>query len=171
MSTAEDPSIVPKPERVRHYGPRWTPLPAGRGTVGSRVILVGVDGSTTSLRAATYACGLARRERCRLVVVHVISAGAWAWAMPGGGAVLQRIAEELDAELQTEIRRMAEDAGVPVSVVSRLGHPSYCLPSIADEIQADVVVVGASSQMHSRLGGSLATRLIRLNRWPVTVVP
>lgn len=104
MSTAEDPSIVPKPERVRHYGPRWTPLPAGRGTLGSRVILVGVD-------------------------------------------------------------------GVPVSVVSRLGHPSYCLPSIADEIQADVVVVGASSQMHSGLGGSLATRLIRLSRWPVTVVP
>src|SRR3954466_200379 len=33
----------------------------------SRVVLVGVDGSTASMRAAVYAAGLARRERCLLV--------------------------------------------------------------------------------------------------------
>ncbi len=61
--------------------------------------------------------------------------------------------------------------GVPVSVVSRLGHPPSRLPEIADEIQADIVVVGASSALRRRFGGCLSTHLIRTGRWPVTVVP
>jgi nucleotide-binding universal stress UspA family protein len=163
MTTAEDPSIV------RRYGPRRIPAP--RVADGARVVLAGVDGTTTSLRAATYAFGLARREGCHLVVVHVIPMAGWAWAVPGGGATLQRILDDLDAELQAEIRALAEEMDVPVSVVSRFGHPSACLPAIADEIRADVVVVGASSALRRRFGGCLSTRLIRLNRWPVTVVP
>jgi nucleotide-binding universal stress UspA family protein len=163
MTTAEGPSIV------RRYGPRRR-LPADRAD-GARIVMVGVDGTTTSLRAATYAFGLARRERCHLVVVHVLPAGGWAWAMAGAGATLQRVLEDLDAELQAEIRELAEGMDVPVSMVSRLGHPSYCLPAIADEIRADVVVVGASSELRRKLGACLSTRLIRLGRWPVTVVP
>jgi nucleotide-binding universal stress UspA family protein len=163
VTTAEDPSIV------RRYGPHRLPSP--QPADGARIVMAGVDGTTTSLRAATYAFGLARREGCHLVVVHVMPIGSWAWAMPGGGATLQRIMDELDAELQAEIRHLAEEMGVPVSVVSRLGHPSSCLPEIADEIRADIVVVGASSALRRRFGGCLSTQLIRLRRWPVTVVP
>ncbi len=42
-----------------------------RGTDGPRVIVVAVDGSTTSMRAAAYAAGLARRQSAELVVVFV----------------------------------------------------------------------------------------------------
>ena len=36
---------------------------------------------------------------------------------------------------------------------------------------ADIVVVGASTQTHRVLGGSVASRLVRVGRWPITVVP
>src|SRR5947207_2932669 len=42
------------------------------------MILVGLDGSRTSWRAASYANGLARRQRSHVTVVYVASPGALA---------------------------------------------------------------------------------------------
>src|SRR3981189_2751522 len=58
-------AATPSDER---YGPAPDRLPFERGTDGPRVIVVGIDGSPTSMRAASYACGLARRQRGHLVV-------------------------------------------------------------------------------------------------------
>ena len=41
------------------------------GNDGPSVVMVGVDGSETSLRAGAFAAGLARREGSRLVCVYV----------------------------------------------------------------------------------------------------
>ncbi len=138
---------------------------------GRRVVLAGVDGSTTSLRAATYALGLARREDCRLVIAYVFSAGSWLWAMPGAGGTLQRCADEATEMVRAEIERMIEGGAVPVSFVGRVGDPSRGLADLADELHADLVVVGASQQFRRWLGGSVATGLVRSGRWPVVVIP
>ena len=45
------------------------------------------------------------------------------------------------------------------------------LVRIADDERADLVVVGASARAGHRLVGSIAVRLVRAGRWPVTVVP
>jgi nucleotide-binding universal stress UspA family protein len=45
------------------------------------------------------------------------------------------------------------------------------LHRIAREICADAIVVGASTKPGHRLAGSLALRLVRARKWPVTVVP
>lgn len=42
-----------------------------RGTDGPEVIVIGVDGSDSSMRAAAYAAGLARRQGALLTVVYV----------------------------------------------------------------------------------------------------
>ncbi|MBX6358063.1 MAG: universal stress protein, partial [Micromonosporaceae bacterium] len=147
---------------VERYGPRWVPPPFERGTDGPRVILVGVDGSDTSMRAAAYACGLARRQRCHLVVAYVIAPSAFAWAIPGAGALLQSTLDEVEADLRREIRRLAEEARIPVSFLSRRGSPYPCLREMADEVKADIVVVGASAHRGHRLVGSIGTRLVRL---------
>jgi nucleotide-binding universal stress UspA family protein len=137
----------------------------------SRVVLVGVDGSTTSLRAATYACGMARREHCSLIVAHVVTAVAWEWALAGAGEVLQQLRAELDGVLQADIRALTEDCPGPVTFVSQPGRPTGGLSAIADDVRADMVVVGASRGWRRRCGSSVATRLIRLGRWPVIVIP
>jgi len=155
---------------IEEYGPRWAPPPFERGTDGPRVILVGVDGSDTSMRAAAYACGLARRQRCRLVVAYAAPVLSWAWAIPGAAPMLMSTHQEVERELRAEIRRVAEEMRIPVCFVSRHGDPYGCLREVAGEVKADIVVVGASTQAH-RFFGSVATRLVRLARWPITVVP
>jgi nucleotide-binding universal stress UspA family protein len=132
------------------------------GDDGPRVILVGIDGSPTSLRAGAYAAGLARRQGADLVAVHVATTPALAMLAPDRPWPV----EETLTAVTEEIRRQ-----VPVRFVALRGDPYAELCRVATETRADAVVVGASTQVGHRLMGSLAVRLVRAGRWPVTVVP
>jgi len=145
------------------------------GTDGPKVILVGVDDSVTSLRAGAYAAGLARRQGARLVCVYVeqLSAlyGATAGAAAGAIAAQDQALEETAAELQREAEAGAGRLGIPLTFVVARGDPYTEIRRVADEVRADAVIVGASTKAGHRWIGSLAVRLVKAGRWPVTVVP
>ena len=145
------------------------------GTDGPRVILVGVDGSVTSLRAGSYAAGLARRQGARLVLVYVEQPSAMYGAAAGAGAGAiaeqQRAFSETAADLRREAEEGAARVGVQLTFVVAAGDPYHELRRVADEVRAAAVVVGASTKAGHRLVGSLAVRLVKAGRWPVTVVP
>jgi nucleotide-binding universal stress UspA family protein len=145
------------------------------GTDGPTVILVGVDGSPTSLRAGAYAAGLARRQGARLVVVYVGPVASLAAAMPGaGGAVVVAHDEAFDEtsdDLRRQVEGQAQERGIAAAFVVRRGDPFSELRRVAGEVRAEAVVVGASAKAGHRLVGSVAVRLVRAGKWPVTVVP
>jgi nucleotide-binding universal stress UspA family protein len=145
------------------------------GTDGPMVILVGVDDSVTSLRAGAYAAGLARRQGARLVCVYVEQPSALYGATAGAGAAVmaeqERAFSETAADLKRRIEEGAADRGVRITFVVAAGDPYHELRRVADEVRADAVVVGASTSAGHRLVGSLAVRLVKAGRWPVTVVP
>ncbi len=145
------------------------------GTDGPTVILVGIDGSPTSLRAGAYAAGLARRQRARLVVVYVGPVASMAAAVPGAGAaaaVSQREAfNETSDDLRRQVEEAAQERGISITYVARRGDPFAELGHVAEQVRAEAVVVGASAKAGHRLVGSLAVRLVRAGKWPVTVVP
>jgi nucleotide-binding universal stress UspA family protein len=155
-----------------HFGPAANRLTFERGTDGPRVIMVGIDGSPTSMHAISYACGMARRQRCRLVVVFVTAPALFSVAVSGAATLAQEKSfDELTAELRKDVRLAAEEHCVPTTFVTRRGDPYVELRDSADLVKADMVVVGASAQAGHRFIGSIATRLVRLGRWPVVVVP
>jgi nucleotide-binding universal stress UspA family protein len=145
------------------------------GTDGPMVILVGVDDSVTSLRAGAYAAGLARRQGARLVVVYVEQPSALYGAAAGAGASALAEQERAFSELAADLRRRVEEAaaeyGMRITFIAAAGDPYHELRRVADEVRADTVVVGASTKAGHRLVGSLAVRLVKAGRWPVTVVP
>ncbi|MEU3344745.1 universal stress protein [Streptomyces sp. NPDC006700] len=143
-----------------------------RGTDGPKVIVAGVDGSESSLRAAAYAAGLARRQGSLLALVYVqpmLTAGA------ALGAPVAETTDEIAEDLVQYIRESAERLKGIFEVRWEFhtfrGDPYNGLVTAADELRADAVVVGASEQAGHRIIGSVAVRLVKAGRWPVTVVP
>ncbi|MFD3436753.1 universal stress protein [Streptomyces sp. NPDC058685] len=143
-----------------------------RGTDGPKVIVAGVDGSDSSLRAAAYASGLARRQNALLAVVYVqpvMTTGA-ALGVPVADTT-EEIAEGLVAEIRSAAERVREIWEVRWEFHTFRGDPYSGLVRAADELKADAVVVGASESAGHRFIGSVAVRLVKAGRWPVTVVP
>ncbi|MFB7270138.1 universal stress protein [Streptomyces sp. NPDC056244] len=143
-----------------------------RGTDGPKVIVVGVDGSKSSFRAASYAGGLARRQNALLAIVYVqpvLAAGA-ALGAPVSDTTSE-IAEELMQEIREAIERVKDVWDVRWEFHTFHGDPYNGLVTAADELKADAVVVGASESAGHRIIGSVAVRLVKSGRWPVTVVP
>jgi len=140
------------------------------GTDGPTVI-VGVDGSPTSTHAGAYAVGLARRQNSRIVVVYVVTAPAMAGLAPSASGAIEESLVESAREMAEQVEAGALHHGVPAEFRAVRGDPYTELTRIADEVRADAVVVGVSTQAGHRFVGSLAVRLVRAGRWPVTVVP
>ncbi|MFI7195134.1 universal stress protein [Nocardia nova] len=137
---------------------------------GSKVVLVGVDDSVSSWRAAAYAAGVARREDALLVMVYirpiVMVTGPY-----GSVDVSPDHSQSILSHI-TENARYAVGRGVLrwQFVVSR-GDPANGLIHAADRYKADTVVVGMSRTRWSRFVGSVSSTLVKTARWPVTVVP
>jgi nucleotide-binding universal stress UspA family protein len=138
---------------------------------GAPVLLVGIDGSDTSLRAGAYAAGLATRQRARLVCLYVrtysVAAGVGIAAVPSIQKAHDDIASELREMLETQSARI----GISAEFVEREGSPFAEIVRLAKELPADAVIVGASTKAGHRFVGSLAVHLVRSSQWPITVVP
>ena len=144
------------------------------GTDGPTAILAGFDDTVTGARAMAYAAGLARRQRARLIAVYVVPLASAVAAAPSGAAVMAADAQahdEIAAELRERVEQARSELGVAAEFVLAHGDAYGEIKRIAAETRADAIVVGASAKAGHRLVGSLAVRLVRAGKWPVTVVP
>ena len=141
------------------------------GNDGPSLIMAAIDGSETSLRAAAYATGLARRQGAGLAFVFVHSMGSFAQAVPGAIAAMESANRTTADQLRDTMKQNMARIGVEAIFLERQGNPLTEICALADELRADAVIVGASTQAGHRIVGSLALALVRAARWPVTVVP
>ena len=144
------------------------------GTDGPSAILAGVDDSVTGLRAGSYAAGLARRQGARIIAVYVAPIASITLSSPAGAPVYAAehgAHEETAKELAAQADEIPRARGIPMTFITAHGDPYHEITRIAGETRADAIVVGASLQAGHRLMGSLALRLVRAGKWPVTVVP
>lgn len=142
------------------------------GTDGPSVIVAGIDGSDSSMRAAAYAAGLARRQGAKVVFAYFrpMSSGT-----PAAGAAIVQVGLENAADLERQFReaeeRIPPNERARWEFYSAEGDAYHGLVELSDRLRADAVVIGASEQAGHRILGSVAVRLVKAGRWPVTVVP
>jgi nucleotide-binding universal stress UspA family protein len=140
-------------------------------------ILVGVDGSATSVRAGWYAVGLARRQHARVTVAYVTPRATPSPWISGGGdladvePLLRETHDRATERMCRAVAALSEELGIQIAFIAARGDPFTELCRIAREARADAIVVGKSAHVGHRLAGSVAVRLVKAARWPVTVVP
>jgi nucleotide-binding universal stress UspA family protein len=133
--------------------------------VGYATVLVGTDGSASSLAAVDRAAALAAAEQAQLILVCVASpvpaatAASTSLAEFGAPRHDQQVpgADAAVAALGTAAER-AERAGVPkVTAVLAEGDPAQALLGVARERGADCIVVGnrGINSLSGRLLGSV----------------
>jgi nucleotide-binding universal stress UspA family protein len=146
------------------------------GTDGPGAIVVGVDGTPTSLRALAYAAGLARRQRAELLCVYVkqplrVPVAMSGWVDAGIVAAESQAQSEVEKEIWEQVADDASTWGTGARIVVRAGNPLTELRKVAEQTGADTIIVGASASLGHRLFGSLGHRLLRRKPCPVTIVP
>lgn len=140
------------------------------GKDGLTAVVAGVDGSPSSLHAAAWAGGLARREKALLVLVYVEPLGSPAYWSPLSMAGASQAAIDYVAELRAEAQRYLSPVGVRWQLVHHRGEPASGLELVAEQVRADCIVVGRSRRSGGLLG-SVPRTLIHDAARPVVVVP
>lgn len=136
-----------------------------------KTIVLALDGSEGSARATPVAVSMAKEQHARLVVAHVDERIVAKGDMPS----LRADEEELYEGIQSDVEKIASD-GIDASAERRsvvMGGPAQAIAEIADENDADMIVVGTRgrSQVSGLLLGSVTTRLLHIAKRPVLAVP
>jgi nucleotide-binding universal stress UspA family protein len=75
------------------------------------------------------------------------------------------------SQLLDQARSSFEQAGVTCEVIEREGKPAFVIGDVADEINADLIVMGTRGITLESDQESTAARVIQLAPCPVLVVP
>ena len=140
-------------------------------------IIAGCDLSEPADHALDRACSLALQHGAKLVVVHA-QANDEMQVDAGDSAMLQMLGEVSGAVKTEEAIRLAdklaaiEAKGVTTELISRVGPADELLAAIADEIKAELIVLGTTGHtgLSRFLLGSVAASTIRHATCDVLVV-
>ena len=122
------------------------------------IVLFPIDRSRQAAETAATALKLVQQHGSRLVLLSVVEPGR-----DDSAAV---------AALLEQARGRFQEQGVASEVIEREGKPAFVICDVADEINADVIVMGTRGlTLEADEAPSTASRVIQLAPCPVLVVP
>lgn len=137
-----------------------------------RRILVGVDGSVDAQRALAWATELATALGAEVVAVHALGLLSHV-GHSGSVEPAQQHRDEVRALLEGEWTEILRSSGVPHRCLVEDGNPVIALMAAADELNADLIVVGprGTGGFPGLQLGSTSHQLLQHSHHPVAIVP
>jgi nucleotide-binding universal stress UspA family protein len=141
-----------------------------------KAIVVGVDGSETSTRAAVIATEIARSRQAKLLLVTVVRPPEGWWGIGGAPPTPEALSAALVEGQQQVIKETEEYLsldGMEYETVEELGDPTSRLLAVAEDREAGLIVIGkrGAGLAERVMLGSVADRLCHHSPVPVMVVP
>ena len=119
-------------------------------------ILLGVDGSDPSKKAAQYAIELAKNCGSTLLLVHVVNLSAFSNVIANPRDIAKHVYDKIMEEAQGYLdakEELCRQKGVPCEKILQIGHPVDEIIKIAEERGASLIVMGSKGR--TGLGGSV----------------
>ncbi|HEY9906333.1 MAG TPA: universal stress protein [Thermosynechococcaceae cyanobacterium] len=127
-------------------------------------VLFPVDQSRETRQAIETVVKLVKFHNSRLVLLSVVESEVAEGVMSSPEAI---------AELLTTVKSLFTQQGLETEAIEREGKPAFTICDVADEIEADVIVMGCRGMGLTEEGAaeSVTNRVINLSPCPVLVVP
>ena len=135
-------------------------------------ILIGMDGSEISKKAALEGIRIAEKSRAAIFMAYIIPVGQDMieyFKVDKLKSALKKSVEEVIEQVKTE----AQKKGIPFNVLIREGNPSELLVQLAEKHHCDLIILGrrGKSTLEKILVGSVAERVVGESSVPVMLVP
>jgi nucleotide-binding universal stress UspA family protein len=135
-------------------------------------IIVAVDGSENSLAAVGWAAGLAEATGAEVVAVHAVGLLEQLGA-DGEPVPTQPHRDDIQRQFEESWCAPLDQPGIRCRRLLRDGNPVSVLLAVADEEDADLLVLGSRGLggYPEALLGSTSTQVAQHSTRPVTIVP
>lgn len=139
-------------------------------------VVVGVDGSEQSRRAAATAAAIAQTHHARLHVITAVRPPEGWWGVVGSPPPADALAASMEHAQRTVLDQTLESVdteGIEVTSSEEIGDPSSALIEYCRGVQADLLVVGrrGAGVVERIVLGSVADRLAHHAPCPLLIVP
>jgi len=135
-----------------------------------KTVLFPVDQSREAREAAEVVSHVVKQYGSRLVLLSVLEKSDSEEELPSADAL---VSPEIIAELLKNAKALFTQQGIEAETMSREGMPAFTICDVADEIGADLIVMGCRGLGLTEEGAaeSVTNRVINLSPCPVLVVP
>ena len=133
-----------------------------------KTVLFPIDQSREAREAAEVVANIVQKYGSKLVLLSVVEEPAA--DSPNGDAMSS---PETVAQLLETAKSLFAGQGISAETIERQGKPAFTICDVADEIGADLIVMGCRGLGLTDEGStdSVTTRVINLSPCPVLVVP
>ncbi|MCM0591444.1 MAG: universal stress protein [Gloeotrichia echinulata IR180] len=133
-----------------------------------KTVLFPIDQSREAREAADVVTNVVQKYGSRLVLLSVVEEPAT--DEPSTDPMLS---PEIVAKLLQNAQELFSQQGIIAEILERQGKPAFTICDVADEIEADLIIMGCRGLGLTEEGvtESVTTRVINLSPCPVLIVP
>jgi nucleotide-binding universal stress UspA family protein len=133
-----------------------------------KTVLFPIDMSSEAQQAAPKVAELVKLHQSQLILLSVVEP-----TEPGSSASSSQSSPEAVARLLGQAQEQFASQGIVTEVIERQGQPAFVICDVADELNADLIVMGCRGVglIEEVQSESVTNRVINLSPCPVLIVP